>query len=710
MGIILRRDKGSALTHNEMDDNLVYLENSAGGAIAEETVTLTTGEHKEFYLSKPSTSPTVSVLKKGTIYKNNTFLEVKKNDTSFTSPNYGKDYYTHGSDSDNIYYNGYSHHLVSQNNYFTTDWVGMYLYFGKAPSFTGKAIVTGFVSTSELEVVIIEPIDSNPSYNTQYPYDHTQGLAIESVVREKDFLTIPYWETNITPTDGAITTVPNQPDSGTSFVNDSLVFMGTDATASIYDNTQTLVTSHTFGSDTKTSTGATTLSNGNALLVYANASGLNIAIMDSIGTIIKDETLISTNLVESKRSIDCASLFKEGAFIVFIGAGSKPSLIMVDNDGNIIKEETVFSTYAVININCVSLSNSHLFVTYSASREARATTFDENGKILISDSVALASMSTSINTDDAYNLSCAKFYNDKILIAFFYNDVVGYKIYNESQQILVDTKSAPYTTYANIMTASGGTSVLLIRGNSSLYAVADDGNLTTIASGVNAYIPFFRGFETLKHNSVVAYNQSGTYKYYFYTNGILRSNGTTMWSLTLSNISDSSEFISLVSFNPFEIKKGQSIFYVFTTDDITWKIMDETNGVRNIARNNTSVWEYNTNTTYSSETWVSAPLNTNTDALINAMGTTINQMDGTQLKAVVTPSSIIPIGSILRMAVFMKSSDANIIPYFEGVDVVAYQNGYVSTVIGVDFEYTQWDKSIISFVPLIDNTFKVRIS
>jgi len=33
MALILRRDKGNALTYNEMDDNLDYLETRGGGTI-----------------------------------------------------------------------------------------------------------------------------------------------------------------------------------------------------------------------------------------------------------------------------------------------------------------------------------------------------------------------------------------------------------------------------------------------------------------------------------------------------------------------------------------------------------------------------------------------------------------------------------------------------------------------------------------------------
>jgi len=69
-----------------------------------------------------------------------------------------------------------------------------------------------------------------------------------------------------------------------------------------------------------------------------------------------------------------------------------------------------------------------------------------------------------------------------------------------------------------------------------------------------------------------------------------------------------------------EVVGTGEVYYAYSTDNhVTWKVIHNTNGERSIARNNSGTWQYNSNTTYGSETWANATTNTEFAALRQAM-------------------------------------------------------------------------------------------
>jgi len=74
-----------------------------------------------------------------------------------------------------------------------------------------------------------------------------------------------------------------------------------------------------------------------------------------------------------------------------------------------------------------------------------------------------------------------------------------------------------------------------------------------------------------------------------------------------------------------------NVYYAISTDDrTTWTVIDNTEGERDIVRNNGGTWQYNSNGTYASETWVNGTTNTELATLAEAMegaSRTINQFD-----------------------------------------------------------------------------------
>ncbi|MDB4416863.1 beta-propeller fold lactonase family protein [bacterium] len=63
-----------------------------------------------------------------------------------------------------------------------------------------------------------------------------------------------------------------------------------------------------------------------------------------------------------------------------------------------------------------------------------------------------------------------------------------------------------------------------------------------------------------------------------------------------------------------------NVYYAISTDDrTTWTVIDNTDGERDIVRNNGGTWQYNSNATYASETWVNGATNTELATLAEAM-------------------------------------------------------------------------------------------
>jgi hypothetical protein len=63
-----------------------------------------------------------------------------------------------------------------------------------------------------------------------------------------------------------------------------------------------------------------------------------------------------------------------------------------------------------------------------------------------------------------------------------------------------------------------------------------------------------------------------------------------------------------------------NIYYAISTDDrTTWTVIDNTDGERDIVRNNAGTWQYNSNSAYASETWVNGSTNNELATLSQSM-------------------------------------------------------------------------------------------
>jgi hypothetical protein len=95
---------------------------------------------------------------------------------------------------------------------------------------------------------------------------------------------------------------------------------------------------------------------------------------------------------------------------------------------------------------------------------------------------------------------------------------------------------------------------------------------------------------------------------------------------------DSTYWTDINSMTADEAAGSGSIYYAVSTDDrTTWTVIDNTDGERDIVRNNAGTWQYNSNGTYASETWTNATTNTELAAIAEAMEGGVGTINGFNL-------------------------------------------------------------------------------
>jgi len=83
---------------------------------------------------------------------------------------------------------------------------------------------------------------------------------------------------------------------------------------------------------------------------------------------------------------------------------------------------------------------------------------------------------------------------------------------------------------------------------------------------------------------------------------------------------DSTYWTDINSMTADQAAGDGNVYYAISTDDrTTWTVIDNTDGERDIVRNNGGTWQYNSNGTYASETWTNGTTNTELATLAEAM-------------------------------------------------------------------------------------------
>lgn len=169
------------------------------------------------------------------------------------------------------------------------------------------------------------------------------------------------------------------------------------------------------------------------------------------------------------------------------------------------------------------------------------------------------------------------------------------------------------------------------------------------------------------------------------------ASGFTGFAAAVTNSSgqiDSSTWLDINAMTADESVTGGEINYAVSTDDrTTWKVIDDTDGVRSIVRDNSGTWQYNSNATYGSETWTASTINDEKSALEEAMAVSANKMNKTQLDAV-SDANHYTLGDTLDLAMMIKSDAAGNAVSSDGVeidyDAQALNQG---AVLGTDYDF-----------------------
>ena len=125
----------------------------------------------------------------------------------------------------------------------------------------------------------------------------------------------------------------------------------------------------------------------------------------------------------------------------------------------------------------------------------------------------------------------------------------------------------------------------------------------------------------------ISFNDTGTKmfvlgsantKVYEYSTGLTTT--TTGYQPCISSNIDSAYWTDINSLTATNAIGDGNVFYAVSNDARdSWSVLDNTDGVRDIVRNNAGTWQYNSNGTYTSETWANASTNTEVAALRETM-------------------------------------------------------------------------------------------
>ena len=152
----------------------------------------------------------------------------------------------------------------------------------------------------------------------------------------------------------------------------------------------------------------------------------------------------------------------------------------------------------------------------------------------------------------------------------------------------------------------------------------------------------------------------------------------------ISSTIDSTYWTDINSLTATNAVGDGNVFYAVSNDArTTWSVLDNSNGVRSIARVSGGTWQYNSNETYGSETWVAAASNTEVQALREAAAIASNQMNSTTLNAI-TDANQITLGNDLDFAAILYMDSGSTVPAYSGTAI-----NYDANILNeVSYDYT----------------------
>ena len=167
--------------------------------------------------------------------------------------------------------------------------------------------------------------------------------------------------------------------------------------------------------------------------------------------------------------------------------------------------------------------------------------------------------------------------------------------------------------------------------------------------------------------------------------------------------------------NPAQSTSSEVCFATSVDGRNTWFILSGTT-VHNIARNNAGTWQYNSNTTLGSETWVDAPLNHEESALAAAISLNTTN-DNWTIDTVANSNwdyfSNNVLANSLDIAVINdpSSSIESTPPGSHGDIIITFtaNTKEQGALIGIDYDFDQPASDKVRFSALESGTYKIRV-
>ena len=176
---------------------------------------------------------------------------------------------------------------------------------------------------------------------------------------------------------------------------------------------------------------------------------------------------------------------------------------------------------------------------------------------------------------------------------------------------------------------------------------------------------------------------------------------------------NSTYWVDINSMSTDQITGDGEIYYAVSTDNhITWKVIDNVQGERNIVRLNEGIWEYNSNTTYTSTTWSTSTINNELSALSEALSIPQNRMDKSQVEEVTDPNHYNLQNSLDLMIAIYKPSGKFLsgIPSSDGVSI-NYDAEILNkgAVVGSDYDYDLPSDTVVRLTSNESQNLKIKI-
>jgi len=212
------------------------------------------------------------------------------------------------------------------------------------------------------------------------------------------------------------------------------------------------------------------------------------------------------------------------------------------------------------------------------------------------------------------------------------------KIYEYSLSTAWDLGTVSFTTSFDVSSEeTNPTGLFITQDGSNLYLIGFGGNAVNVYEfstnwDINTLSFTGESFDILSEESDaqgVFFKPDG-FKMYItgtnsdrilqYSTGLFFIPTSTNHTAITTASTDTEYWTDINSMTADDESNDGSVFYAVSTDDrTTWSIIDDTEGVRNIVRDNAGTWEVNDASDYGSETWVSATENDEFYALEEAV-------------------------------------------------------------------------------------------